>query len=462
MTRASRTARPNPLPVVLSADARSQLARHWGKSTVRLKQASTQLTEADLFSLALESSERLRSGAAGPSPRLFLEHDSRGHRPFSSEVFSPGPLLPVVRDATLDGWAKRLTQVLSGQRFCLVLHDCQRAFQAWVRQVPLVRALQGETIPQGGSDIVTFIGNCRSTPFGIHKDTQHVLTFVVAGRKRFRVWPFEALARRPELADEPHGKWRALVVTPRDKTDERQLRSQSQLLEGDPGDVLYWPPSTWHVAEGDSLLSVTQTLGFNEVESALVTPSRMLVSDAEPARKFVARALPDIAAPGNVPLSLNAFLAPLLESATPRNLEGKVLESWLQLSSSGGFRHGPEPEQETALGLMARLQLRDPVLPILVSPSPSGELLLAANGHCTALPFHPNLVGLVHALNGGSLEDVGALMKRFSGVARVGGELVSVSPSTVRAVLQTLVAQRALVQPAAQTGVGALGTTRHS
>src|SRR5207245_3009425 len=94
------------------------------------------------------------------------------------------------------------------------------------------------------ADVELFVSNNRLTPFGIHRDPASNFTLVVQGRKRMRLWPEAFFTRRPPMDAESYAAHLGQALT----------------LEGEPGDLLYWPSSYWHVAESDGDLSVTMNI----------------------------------------------------------------------------------------------------------------------------------------------------------------------------------------------------------
>lgn len=80
---------------------------------------------------------------------------------------------------------------------------------------------------------------------------------VIRGPKRMLVWPYEALLEHVSDPDTDlrYEGWDL------DELDPAGLRGQATVLDGDSGDLLYWPASYWHVAEADERqLSLTLNL----------------------------------------------------------------------------------------------------------------------------------------------------------------------------------------------------------
>lgn len=90
-------------------------------------------------------------------------------------------------------------------------------------------------VPAHRAEVDLFAGSYARTRRGIHLDSAAVFCFVIEGRKRIRLWPGSTFP-------DDVGYWYGLK-------GERKQRSKSMCLDGEPGDILYWPASYWHVGE---------------------------------------------------------------------------------------------------------------------------------------------------------------------------------------------------------------------
>ena len=179
-------------------------------------------------------------------------------------------------DQTLDGYIERLGRTLAGRITWCSSTKSRRCRRRSSRRQRLccdgpVRPIG---MPAGGANLTLIAGDYRLTPFGLHKDEADILTFVVRGRKRLLLWPFEDLCG---ALGAPDASRAAPFVAPTD-FDLSPWRSRAVVLEGTAGDVLAWPREWWHVAEDGADAPVTLALG--------------LVRTADPLR-FVARAASD-------------------------------------------------------------------------------------------------------------------------------------------------------------------------
>src|SRR5262249_12557652 len=122
-------------------------------------------------------------------------------------------------------------------------------------------------IPAGFVDLVFFFGNYRNTPRGLHLDSADVFCFVVHCRKRIRIWGPAVLPN-----------WRAQPYI--NRAEYARDLSRSICLEGEAGDLLYWPSRFFHVGESISALSGSVSVAMHYCAS-LVEP--MLVRHKEAA-----------------------------------------------------------------------------------------------------------------------------------------------------------------------------------
>ena len=107
-------------------------------------------------------------------------------------------------DQTLDGYIERLGRTLAGTDYMVLVNEVQAlspsVFEA---TATLLTGLYGQIgMPAGGANLTLIAGDYRLTPFGLHKDEADILTFVVRGRKRLLLWPFEDL--RGALGHDTH------------------------------------------------------------------------------------------------------------------------------------------------------------------------------------------------------------------------------------------------------------------
>jgi hypothetical protein len=182
-------------------------------------------------------------------------------RVFSRGVYQPltPDLFPQPADGTVARYTARLT-AMRGETGIVVNNIQAVGGAAWqVGQQLMAGVIGAAGFSAGTTMLDIFAGAYRTGFFGIHKDDQDVLTYVVEGHKRFLVWPYEAFADRPEAQAVVNG---ARAVISLKHVDARAHLASAIVLEADPGDVIYWPSDHWHLALSDEH-TTTVALGFS-------------------------------------------------------------------------------------------------------------------------------------------------------------------------------------------------------
>lgn len=370
---------------------------------------------------------RARSGLLSGRLRLF----SRG------EPVLPIPLdlLPTEDDRSLEAWFLRLEERVADA--ALVVNGVQAlSGEAWRRALAWMTEIVDERT--GGGSLELFIGRYRRGPFGVHKDDQDVFTFVVSGKKRFRLWPFEELAARfgvpPSARDAVHVLPGLGALNLPD-----ELRATSIVLEGEPGDVMYWPASAWHVAENASTEAnggpLTVTLGLGRFRQ--LGPAPLLA-------KVVARAVhegaPSLALPTSGDLSEGAQalwtdVLAWLGSDAVRAIMTEELVAW---ASALRFPLAPPlaaPSRDEAVEAIA------PAVPGTIAWARQGDhLVWSSGGHLARYPYHPGIERILARIDRGAPLDASAAMALLEGA-----DEQPVEPAVARAVLRAVMARNSAV-----------------
>jgi 50S ribosomal protein L16 3-hydroxylase len=293
--------------------------------------------------------------------------------------------LPRSRDASLHGYLDRLRAAGAGREVAFFVSDFQvelgwtvfgrlREFLADLYRfvgVPAVRA-----------ELDLFFGNYRRTRTGVHRDSADVFCIVVQGRKRIRAWPARALdSGSPNTGPASYA----------------DFLPHSVVLEGGPGDILYWPSSYWHIAESDGRAGSSLSLGLyyggslgGALSDTLQTrPQEMFGNDPQ------MRALPFTAS------GVAARLAPVAARAerAARPLTGALLRHWIERISACGFARLPQPSGRRSPRLGKRL-CAEPGVPILYVEF-HGKLLVSANGRSVVVPFRREVLDFLRTLSRG-------------------------------------------------------------
>jgi hypothetical protein len=288
-------------------------------------------------------------------------------------------LLPTRRDSSVRSYLARVGPRLEGGRLAIFVRHVQvdLGWEPWDRYRSFLAPLYAACgVPTDRAEIDLFLGNYTATPAGVHADAANVFCFVVEGRKRFRLWSPRAIRALPRM---------------RSVADYGSIVERSICLEAGPGDIVYWPPSYWHVGEPRGP-GVSLSLALYEADA----PERTC---------FRARQRTDVAA------------------AARRGMD----------HATGFALEVPPPEPDR---LHRRETVRGtPRFPILHRRI-GRSAFVSANGRSLELPAFVGLDALVRIVNEGAPHRVGEMIDL---AGRPGP-----SEAAVRALVRFLIRQRAL------------------
>lgn len=205
-------------------------------TTFRYPAQQPLMTEDEALAIFRGLAERFRGGDEADVD-LYVENGL-----LKSDV---GRHLPAA-DRSIADYQARVTDQLGGRRFSLVTNSVRRESREHFRRIKAFTrglfARIGQDAGWLGADI--FLSNTLKTAFGVHRDSASNFSYIVSGRKRMLVWPYEAFADRRD--QRCAGPLKNVFI---DDLHYEPYRSQAIVLEGGAGDMLYWPASYWHVAE---------------------------------------------------------------------------------------------------------------------------------------------------------------------------------------------------------------------
>ncbi len=340
------------------------------------------MPSSDAFFAAFQArSEKMRAGLHEPPWKapiaIFLEEPTEEEGFASSMLIKPHHDLPRADETSMAQYLARLDRRFAPNRFGVQFRSMEREWIMWSRFSAIARELQGLLkLGAGRMDLVGFLGNYRRTAFGVHKDSQHVFTFVVAGRKRMLLWPIEAFAGRSEVPDNPALKQAGLFALT--KTEFARARKKAIVLEARPGDLMYWPPSYWHCADPTPGVGITVTLGVDE--------------DLEGRRRFRKG-------------SAEGHEGPSGPSAT------SAVETRLEAVTGCGLGSRPDAGEPAKLAGRDRVRLARP-WPIRFARLDARTNIVAANGYCIRVAA--DVSGMITALNKGAPLEVQQALDRVS------------------------------------------------
>jgi 50S ribosomal protein L16 3-hydroxylase len=406
---------------------------YWEKRPVALKRPFRSLIAApdDLFHGIVEAARHFRADDPHNIVRFFIEH--------ALLQANVRDYLPRLADRNIEGYHDRVSQNLR-KRACGLVVVRYSGFDAatWLSLREFMRPLYEVIgIPENPVQIGVFLGDYGKTPFGIHKDPHGTFVFVIKGRKRFRTWPNKIFRR------EQHGI-RSL--------DYEGFLNSAATVEGEPGDVLYWPSTYWHVGEHIGGLAASVSIAIfppssiaatNLWTQALHTIEDRLASDRAGKRVFYPAKLE--AHLKRIPSRIDAGLKALMRAAHESTFIDALRLDRMNHLSALGFDSVPPPLPKPKLA-NRNVVRGNPLFPILSLGMPTKEIICSANGHSFLVPAHPNIPRLLRHLNSGKAYRVENLMFDYSGTLTVDGTEFEARPEDVRAILEKLYSMRALTK----------------
>jgi 50S ribosomal protein L16 3-hydroxylase len=402
---------------------------HWeAKGTVLRQPFATPIASpGEVFRCLVKAGERYRPRSHDADVEFCLEG--------AALLADVGKHLPRAGDRTAAAYGRRVTGLLEGQRFGLVVSELQQyGAPLWFRLRDFVRGLVAAVGTPATAKATLFLGNYRNTPFGVHRGQSSNFMFVIEGRKRILGWP-DAYMRRHK-------------ADPTYTLDYRRYRKDAVVLEGTPGDILYFPSDYWHIGEDVGGLSMAVSLMlFMEarpaehvlphVEERLAT--RLGAGTSRPgrsARRGTLRPVPGVSS--YVESALTALRAMGRDTALRRMLTAAGLNH----ATGSGFTAVPPPLVARTLAETAVVR-GHPEYPIRWLSGGTGEILCSANGHAFTIAAHPKIPALIERLNGGEPYRVGDLVREYAGAAGKGSGR-ALPRIEVRTLLSKLASLRAL------------------
>ncbi len=205
-----------------------------------IKSSLLELNEAEVFKLLVLAADQSRKDKTPLGFKFFVD----GIRSSDVEVMH---VLPKKSDRNLLRYNERMERVY--QDYCL---DCDELLQVNQDKQHLLTQFTRTLYTHVGftnrfAEMGLYLGNYRTTPFGVHVDRCGVFSFPVIGVKNFRAWTSDYVSQHPDLEQ---------------SFQYSKHKKKSVLLEAKPGDMAYWPSSVWHIAESNGSFSATWSLGI--------------------------------------------------------------------------------------------------------------------------------------------------------------------------------------------------------
>jgi hypothetical protein len=365
-----------------------------------------------VFERLVAASDRWRAGDHTFVPEFCVDH--------ARVLADVGRYLPSSTDRSVADWTARVTGMLGGRTFGLVVDGYQVHDEPlWRRLCEFAAGLYARAgLPGEQAKAALFLGNYARTPFGLHRGRSTNFMFVLDGVKRIRAWPPAFFRGKEDLTN---------------RLDYERYNAGSVVLEGKPGDVIYWPSPYWHIGEDAGGFSVAISL--------------MLFMEPRPEADLAVAMEHALATGGGRRSgagSVRATLRTLRALGQDPGLEQALIAARLNHVTGFGFTEVPPPAEPRRLRDDAVVRGR-PAAPIRWRRV--GErLVCSANGHAFVLPADPRVPALLRRLNSGRALRAGDVVAGWAGIVKRGRAAFSASPHEVRALLERLLALRGFAE----------------
>jgi 50S ribosomal protein L16 3-hydroxylase len=310
-------------------------------------------------------------------------------------------MLPTQNDPSISDYILRISRdQLKGAGFAITINNVQTAlgFDKWNEFRHFLGGLYSRVgVPTANAELVLFAGNSVNTQRGVHRDTAHVFQFVLEGKKRIRAWPFEQF----------EGPYYIRKV----KEDYQPYIDSSICLDGEPGDILYWPVSYWHVGESeggkpDSALSLAVHYGGSIIRNYgadLQANLELAVNGMDKTESIPLSSLKAVAG------AVKNLLPTIERQNNEKHAELRVMKQLLTKLSGYAFFSVPPPRLPREFGPDEKV-VTDPRYPILLHQV-DDMMIVSATGHTATLIYRRELEKVVEALNTGKPQTLSGLVR---------------------------------------------------
>ena len=356
---------------------------YWEKRSVCLTGIKSSIFNIDsdcIFKLLVRYSDHCRKTKTLVGMKFYIE----GHLQYLDDVLD---LLPKSKDGSLLGYHRRMDEMFFD--YCLVCDELiQVAPEEWKLLGEFVMGLYDQVgLPSKFAEMGLYLGNYRTTPFGVHSDGCGVISIPVEGTKKFLVWNSKFVEKNPKLK----------------RTHQyKAYRKHADRWVANPGDIVYWPASHWHIAESTGAFSATWSIGFwlDEPLSEIILKALkpLLATTLSDCRSIalgdgiredgLIEALPEV---------LNLSHSELVRISSDE-MHDVFVKYWLEIVSKNGFRNSPPN-----LGTKNRLVVQEKIFWTKLSHQ---RICVAAKGILQELPDSPKWVTLIQSINSGKIVDL--------------------------------------------------------
>lgn len=172
-----------------------------------------------------------------------------------------GSLVPSPDERSMPSFIDRAMARLGATSMYCYLPGAQVfAPDLWLRCRELIAPLIARVgLPANRIEMDAFWGRYDETPSRIHKDSANI-TYVVSGKKKLLVWPHDSFAHLREVKEQKPRFLTNMFLGEAARLSD--YRASAISLEGQEGELMYWPSDHWHIGVGQGEPVQTLTIAF--------------------------------------------------------------------------------------------------------------------------------------------------------------------------------------------------------
>jgi hypothetical protein len=250
-----------------------------------------------------------------------------GRTPFANEASAV--LQP--RESTFKAYCAAVSERLGGIPFGASITRLERYSEVFRSRVAGVVDFltQHSGLPAGFFNGGSFFGSYTKTPFEIHTDPAGTLTWPVTGTKRILVWPRSYFEKDPSVF--VMGNHKQVL----DRLENHE--SAADVLQAEPGDMMYWPADYWHAGKGTSGYHATVTLSYYYGKSIAALIGKTVQAGIEARLGANASYWGSWDRTADFPEIINGALGVLRELVDDKVIEQSIQRQWNACLENKGF-----------------------------------------------------------------------------------------------------------------------------
>ena len=354
------------------------------------------ISEQEFFDVLYATCKDCSAPSQRQRVRFYLEHTRLVAR-------SLADYMPRIEDESLDGYKSRMTALLNGMDFSIIVGNAQaHDFELWNRMRHFLSGLYNYIGMPLRSEAMLYASVARSTPIGLHVDPYSNFLFQVSGRKRFRMWPSSIVRANPEVEG---------------TANYTKILDDAITIDMNPGDILYIPSDYYHISEAGDELSAHLSFLISTAAEVGSLIAKSMIAEIVGRRVHSSMFVPFVTQPlsNSVDSSLPPGWSAAIEACSDLGLELRksMIAEVLRLRTSFGCEVSP-PLAESSKLFDSDLVERD--------PQSNFEhyvfhetVYYSANGYGFSCPAHSQIMSLFEKITDGQRHKVSDLMSTYCG-----------------------------------------------